>query len=183
MTTTKGEGMATSSSDVRQGLTANRPWGRMEMTSERYLTLTRRGSLRVRVYPPGTTQRQRAMLFARYGLTSWVGGVFAVAAAVIVGAVVNVYAGLAVALVSGVAAVVVRVLSASVAGRVRQVRFPLAVRDESRGRGSVYVAARRDRFAVLVRHLDQLDADASDLSPVDYEVRWGRVYDQLEVSQ
>lgn len=170
----------TSLDQVRRGLSANRPWGRMEMTPEQYLALSRRGSLRIRVYPPGTTKRQRAMLWARYGLTSWMGAGIAFTAAVLLG----VYAGLGVALGALlVTAAAVWLLSARVAGRVRQVCFPLVVMKEGRGRGGVYVAARRVQFEALALQLNQIDIDSSDLSPVDYEVRWGLVYDQLEASQ
>lgn len=176
----------TSLDTVRRGLTATRPWGRLEITPESELSMLRRGALVMRVYPPGATRRERFLLGARYRLISSTGLALLILLSVTMAATLSACTPLRpfstwLISVAGLflTAGTVIALSNRAASKVRSVRFPLVIIREGKGRAGVHIAARDDeRFKVLVAQVRQLDSSAQ-LSPVDYELLWGRLYDHL----
>lgn len=171
--------MPTALDALHRGLSSNRAWGRTEITPVPLLEMQRRGAVTVRVYPPGATKSERVALRLRYASTSLIAcslGAALVLAALVLGSLL-VAAGAAFAVL--VAWVCLRAVTESLVARVRYIRFPLRVRSVGKGRAVVHLAAGADRFDVLMDHLHDLDRDAARLGPVDYEHRWGLVYEQL----
>lgn len=171
--------MTTALDALHRGLSKNRAWGRTEITSVPLLEMQRRGAVTVRVYPPGATRPERVALRLRYASTSLIA--FSLGAALVLSALVLgsplVAAGTAFAVL--VAWVCLRAATQPLVARVRYIRFPLGVMVEGKGRAGVYVAAGEDMFEVLMEQLHDLDLDAARLAPVDYEHRWGLVYEQM----
>lgn len=186
MSSAKESPAVTSLDKIRRGLSATRTWGRLEITPETELSMTRRGALVMRVYPPGATRGERALLNARYRLSSTTGAGLLIFASILMAAALTastplrptvtwIISAAALLLVAGT----VTVLSSRAASKVRSVRFPLAVMNEGRGRAGVHIAAQHDAaFKVLMTQVQQLDRDAHRLNPVDYELHWGRTMEE-----
>lgn len=141
-------------------------WGRLDTTPPSLAPLTRAFTAELSIYPPGTTRRERILLGIQGLGSTWLGWVIAALVVVVAMMLGGRWGGLAAAGVLLALWGAVSLVTAKLRHSIRYVRMSASPAGE----------AGRARLNHIAQLLD--DLDAQDLSPVEYELQWGRIYNE-----
>lgn len=141
-------------------------WGRLDSTPHPLVPLTRAFTAQLSIYPPGTTRGERILLGIQGLGATWIGWVIPALVVVVAMMLGDRWAGLVAA--CGLVALwgVVSLATVKLRRNTRHVRMSASPTGE----------AGRARLNHIAQLLD--DLDAQDLGPVEYELQWGRIYDE-----
>lgn len=153
---------------VADGTPFSARWGRVEVTSRQMAQSLRSFNAAIVIYPPGTTKAQSFWLTVRGFGTSWVGAGIVLVLLILCVGFLGVWIGGAIAIVVPLALwFYARLASAETHKGIRRVHARFTPGTET---GAA-------RFEDIASQLDMLDS-TSTVDPVEYELRWGLIYDQ-----